>query len=210
MPERDFYMRSARLVAPELLGKLLVHETSEGAAAGIIVETEAYEGPLDDGAHSFANRRTARTAIQYGRGGYAYVFGIYGMHWCFNAVTNAEDRPEVVLVRALEPVSGIELMRSRRGVTAVEKLCRGPGNLCAALGISKAQYGLDLCASQLRVEDYMAIPAGDIALSPRVNIDYAEKCRDYLWRFYIKDSPFVSKTAKRYAAAGTLNDIPRP
>ena len=111
---RAFYLRSALQAAPELLGKLLCHETTEGLTAGRIVEVEAYVGPEDDGAHSYGGRRTERTAIQYGEGGYAYVFGIYGMHWCFNAVTAAPGKPEVVLVRALEPVLGLELMEKRR------------------------------------------------------------------------------------------------
>lgn len=199
-------MRPANQAAPMLLGKLLVHESGEGLAAGMIVETEAYEGPMDDGAHSFGGRRTERTAIQYGVGGFAYIFGIYGMHWCFNAVTNGENKPEVVLVRALEPVQGIELMKKRRVTDKLSELCSGPGKLCAALGITKAQYGLDLCESRLYIADFEDIPPEKIALSPRVNIDYAENCRDHLWRFYIKASPFVSKTARRYAAHCTLSE----
>lgn len=201
---REFYLRPAGQVAPELLGKLLVHETAEGIAAGMIVETEAYIGPDDDGAHSFGGRRTERTRIQYGEGGFAYVFGIYGMHWCFNAVTNRENKPEVVLIRALEPVQGIGLMKKRRGTDKPESLCSGPGKLCAALGISKAQYGLDLCAGPLYISEYRDIPAEEILLSPRVNIDYAETCRDKLWRYYIKDNCCVSKVPKRYEAKTTL------
>lgn len=207
MLNREFYLRPAVQAAPELLGKLLVHETAEGLAAGMIVETEAYAGPYDDGAHSFGGRRTERTRIQYGEGGYAYVFGIYGMHWCFNAVTNIEDAPEVVLIRALEPVEGIELMRGRRGVEKREELCSGPGKLCAALGITKAQYGLDLCRKPLYITRYKDVPAEDIMLSPRVNIDYAEKCRDNLWRYYIRGNSCVSKAPKRYAAVKTLEEL---
>ena len=207
MLSRDFYMRPALRTAPELLGKLLVHETAEGLTAGMITEVEAYVGPRDDGAHSFGGRRTERTAVQYGPGGYAYVFGIYGMHWCFNVVTAPEDRPEVVLVRALEPVKGIELMRKRRGKDDLKQLCSGPGKLCQALGISKAQYGLDLCAGPLYIEDYQSIPPEQIALSPRVNIDYAEKYKDRLWRFYIRESRFVSRVPGRFAARAALADF---
>ena len=204
MLDREFYQRPAVQVAPELLGKLLVHETAEGTAAGMIVEAEAYAGPDDDGAHSFGGRRTERTRIQYGEGGFAYVFGIYGMHWCFNAVTNGRDKPEVVLIRALEPVQGIELMKKRRQTEKTEALCSGPGKLCAALGISRAQYGLDLCSHPLYISEYRDIPAEEILLSPRINIDYAENYRDKLWRCYIKSNRCVSKTARRYEAKATL------
>ena len=95
--KREFYLRDANIVAPELLGKLLVHETEEGIASGMIVEVESYLGPDDKGAHSYGNRKSERTKIQYGMGGYAYIFSIYGMHYCFNAVTNVKMKPEVIL-----------------------------------------------------------------------------------------------------------------
>ena len=201
---RSFYLRSALEVAPELLGKLLCHETPDGMTAGRIVEVEAYVGPEDDGAHSYGGRLTDRTRIQYGEGGYTYVFGIYGMHWCFNAVTAEAGKPEVVLVRALEPVQGLDLMRRRRKSDAPLQLCSGPGKLCQALGITKAQYGLDLCGSELYIAEDQSIPAARIALSPRVNIDYAVNCRDRLWRYFIADNAFVSKVPKRFTARGTL------
>ncbi len=207
MLTRDFYLRGVLEAAPELLGKLLVHETEEGLAAGMITEVEAYAGPDDDGAHSFGMRRTARTEVQYGPGGYAYVFGLYGMHWCFNAVFGPEGRPEAALVRALEPVEGVELMRRRRGRDELTLLCSGPGKLCQALGIGREQYGADLCSGPLYIEEYRSVPAGLIALSPRVNIDYAEKCRDKLWRFYIEGSQYVSKVPGRFAARAVLSDF---
>ncbi len=196
--KRDFYTRSADIVARELLGKLLVHRTAEGLTSGMIVEAEAYLGPDDDGAHSYGGRRTERTAIQYGPGGYAYVFSIYGMHFCFNAVCAAEGKPEVVLIRALEPVDGISLMEQRRKTQKRIELCNGPGKLCAALGITKGQYGLDLCGDELYIADYRQIAADKVRTSPRINIDYAEKYRDYPWRYYIDESPYVSKVPKRY------------
>ena len=201
---RSFYLRGAVQTAPELLGKLLCHETAQGLTAGRIVEVEAYVGPEDDGAHSYGGRITERTRIQYGEGGRAYVFGIYGMHWCFNAVTAAPGKPEVVLVRALEPVLGLELMSERRGTADPLRLCSGPGKLCQALDITKAQYGLDLCGQELYIADDQNIPASRIALSPRVNIDYAQACRDRLWRFFIADSNYVSKVPRRFAAQGRL------
>lgn len=195
---RDFYLRSADIVAPALLGKLLVHRTAEGLTAGMIVEAEAYLGPEDDGAHSYGGRRTERTAIQYGPGGYSYVFSIYGMHFCFNAVCEREGKPEVVLIRALEPVEGLTLMEQRRKGQDRIGLCNGPGKLCAALGITKEQYGLDLCGDELYIAEYRPIPQEKVLTSPRINIDYAEKYRDYPWRYYIGDNPYVSKVPKRY------------
>lgn len=207
MLNRDFYLRDVALVAPELLGKLLVHKTREGVASGIIVEVEAYSGAIDKGAHSYPNKRTPRTEIQFGEGGYAYVYSIYGMHCCFNVVTNKTNIPEVVLVRALEPVDGIDLMMSRRNTQNTFELCNGPGKLCSALGISKANYGDDLCGGRLFIEERMAVPRNEIAVSPRVNIDYAGEDAKLLWRYFIKDSKFVSKVPKKYAARATLEDI---
>ena len=204
---RAFYERPALQAAPAMLGKLLCHRTAEGLCAGRIVEVEAYVGPEDDGAHSFGGRRTARTEIQFGPGGYAYVFGVYGMHCCFNAVTGGPEQPEVVLVRALEPVEGLALMARRRGTDDSRQLCSGPGKLCRALGIGKAQYGLDLCGEELFLAEGEALAPEQIALSPRVNIDYAEQYRDRLWRFSVKDSPYVSHVPKRFAPVCTLADL---
>lgn len=201
---RDFYQREAVELAPALLGKLLVHETERGLTAGMIIETEAYAGPEDDAAHSYGGRITARTAVQYGPGGFAYVFGIYGMHYCFNVVCGPEGKPEVVLVRALEPVWGLELMRQRRKTDKAELLCAGPGRLCQALDVTKAQYGADLCAGPLYILPYQDVPPERVALSPRVNIDYAPLYRDRLWRFFIAGNRYVSRVPKRYAQAAGL------
>jgi len=198
MLSRAFYLRDATAVAPELLGKLLVHKSPEGLCSGMIVEVEAYRGSCDKGAHSYQNKRTPRTEIQFGPGGYAYVFGIYGLHYCFNVVTNRPMEPDVVLIRALEPVQGIELMQQRRGRTELRELCNGPGKLCQALDIKDAQYGCDLCGEELYLLPFRMPDAEEIMVSPRINIDYAEECKDYLWRYYIKDNPYVSKTAMKY------------
>lgn len=199
---RTFYLRDANTVAPELLGKLLVHRSAEGLTSGIIVEVEAYLGGQDKGSHSYLNRRTARTKVQFGLGGYAYVYSIYGMYTCLNIVTNLCDKPEVVLLRALQPVDGIEQMRKRRGNPEHDvDLCNGPGKLCQAMGITKAQYGCDLCGSELYLSSASpmhTIPVENIMVSPRIHIDYAEECRDYLWRYFIQDNTYVSKVAKRY------------
>ena len=203
----EFFLEPTLKVASQLLGKLLLHETPEGTAAGMIVETEAYIGPSDDGAHSYGGRRTDRTEIQFGPGGFAYVFPIYGMYNCFNAVCAPEEKPEVVLIRALEPVSGIELMKKRRGRDNPEDLCSGPGKLCDALKITREEYGLSLCESSLRIENYREFENSEILVSPRINIDYAEKCRDYPWRFFVKDNPCVSKVNKRFKPVGNLQEL---
>ena len=205
--EREFYLQPTLKIASELLGKLIVHETDEGMCAGMIVETEANIGPDDDGAHSYGGRRTERTEIQYGIGGHAYVFPIYGMYNCFNVVTGPENKPEVVLVRALEPVSGIEIMKARRGKDRPEDLCSGPGKLCDALKITRAEYGLDLCRSNLRIENYRSFEDSEISVSPRINIDYAEKCRDYPWRFFVSGNKNVSRVNRRFKTVGTLKEL---
>ena len=202
-----FFSGSAAEAAPLLLGKLLCHETREGLAAGMIVEAEAYCGPEDDAAHSFGGRRTARTEAMFGPPGRAYVFSLYGMHRCFNVVTGPEGCPQAVLIRALEPVEGLALMAARRGTDDPLRLCSGPGKLCQALAIGKDQYGLDLFGSELYLAEYRDFPPEEILVSPRVNVDYALGYRDRLWRFFLKDSPFVSRVPRRYAAGGTLAEL---
>lgn len=196
--EREFYQRDANETAQDLLGKLLVHKTAEGITGGVIVEVESYIGPDDKGSHAYLNKRTERTEIQYGPGGFAYVYSIYGMHYCFNVVTNRTEKPEVVLIRALEPIMGIELMQKRRKTENIRNLCNGPGKLCQAMTITKEQYGYDLCSSELYIESYLNEQEIQIMRSPRINIDYAEECKDYLWRYFIKDNPYVSKVAGKY------------
>lgn len=189
---KDFYQRTALDVAPELLGFVLVHETKEGITKGIIVEVEAYLGPIDAAAHSYKSPRSTRTEIQYGEGGYAYIYLIYGMHYCMNVVANSMDIPEVVLIRALEPVEGIELMKERRGTDKFDNLCSGPGKLCSAMGINKSNYGMDLCGNQLYLEYPKNQETVEIVASKRINIDYSGEAKDYLWRYTVKGNKFVS------------------
>ena len=134
---REFYERDTLLVARELLGKHLVRNTPEGMTIGKIVETEAYIGPDDAAAHTFRSLRSKRTEVAFGPGGFAYVYLIYGMYHCFNIVANVAEKPEVVLIRALEPVDGLELMMKRRKTDKIKNLCSGPGKLCVAMDITK-------------------------------------------------------------------------
>ncbi len=204
---RVFYQRGAGELAPLLLGKLLCRETPQGLSAGMIVETEAYCGPEDDAAHSFGGRRTPRTEAMFGPPGCAYIFRIYGMHCCFNVVAGREGQPQAVLIRALEPVEGLALMEKRRGTRDALQLCSGPGKLCQALEIGMGQYGLDLCGNELYLLDYRSFSPAEICLSPRINVDYAQVCRDTPWRFFLKDNPHVSRVPRRYAPLGTLAEL---
>lgn len=193
---RDFYERDTLTVAEEILGKTLVHVTPEGVAKGRIVEVEAYIGPKDKAAHSYRGR-TKRTEIQYGEGGFAYVYLIYGMYICMNIVTNHRDLPEVLLLRALEPLEGIDLMKQRRKTEQIKMLCNGPGRLSQAMGITMENYGEDLCGDSLFLESGTAVKKEQILRTKRINIDYAGEAKDYLWRFHLKDCPYVSGGNKR-------------
>ncbi|MBN6187189.1 DNA-3-methyladenine glycosylase [Aneurinibacillus sp. BA2021] len=198
---RDFYRRDTLTVARELLGKHLVHMVEGVPRAGKIVETEAYIGPEDKGAHTYNGRRTQRNEVMYGPPGYAYVYLIYGMYNCVNVVTNEVEKPEAVLIRALEPVQGLTDMAEARfgrseSLTSRERisLSNGPGKLCQALGITRAHNGFDLCGNELFITEPSAAEEGiEIVETTRINIDYAEEAALYPWRFYIKDNPFVSR-----------------
>ena len=192
---RSFYLRGAVETARALLGKVLVHRTAEGAAAGIVVETEAYAGPADAACHAFgipAARPGHRTEVMFRAGGYAYVYLIYGMYHCFNVVAGPEGFPEAVLIRALEPLSGVELMERHRGTRDARRLCSGPGKLCQALRISREQNGTDLTGEKLFLTEGESIPDARVAATPRINVDYAGEAAGYPYRFAVKDSPFVS------------------
>jgi len=188
---RSFYDRPTLTVVEALLGKVLVHRTPEGTAAGMIVEAEAYIGEDDPACHA-APGPTVRNAPLYGRPGCAYVYLNYGIHHLVNAVTEAEGRPAAVLIRALHPIDGVALMRRRReaGNGGVEDagLCRGPGNLTRALGITLAQNELDLVSSRLVIED-RGYPAGAVAWGPRIGIRVG---MDRPWRCWITGHPSVS------------------
>ena len=190
----SFFRKDTVELARKLLGMLLVHRTIAGVAAGMIVETEAYVGAIDKACHAWQNR-SERTEVMYHDGGYAYVYLIYGMHHCFNVVTGPKGEGNAVLIRALEPVIGLELMQQRRNTKTVQHLCSGPGKVCQALGITKNEYGLDLCAadSPLRLIRYRYIPDAQIVATPRINVAYAEEAAAWPWRFYVKDNLYISK-----------------
>jgi DNA-3-methyladenine glycosylase len=194
---RAFYARAETLaVARELLGKRLVVPARDGArVSGRIVEVEAYLGAEDKAAHSHGWRRTARTETMYAKGGTAYVFFVYGMHHQFNVVTGPEGLPTAVLVRAVEPEEGIEIMRERRAVSKERELTSGPGKLCKALAIDRSFDGEDMTKStRVWLEDAGAGPRPEeIAAGPRIGIAYAEEYALKPWRFWIKGNVFVSR-----------------
>jgi DNA-3-methyladenine glycosylase len=188
---REFYAQPVLTVARQCIGKILVHRTPEGEAAGRIVEAEAYRGPLDLAAHS-SRGLTKRTTAMYGPAGHAYVYFLYGVCWAMNIVVAAEGKPHAVLVRALEPVRGIELMAQRRGKPASSReLTNGPGKLTEALAITGADYGRDLCGEELFLEEG-ADARGRIGRSARINVDYAGEWAALPWRFYEKGNRYVS------------------
>jgi DNA-3-methyladenine glycosylase len=194
---RAFYTRADTLrVARDLLGKLLVVPAAEDGrrVSGLIVETEAYMAPEDRASHAYGNRRTARTEMMFAGGGRVYVFFVYGMHHQFNVVTGVAGSPHAVLVRAVEPVEGIELMRARREVDDDRQLTSGPGKLCKALGIDRSFNGEDLLGRRVWIEDVgRDVPAGEIAAGPRVGIDYAGEFAEKPWRFWVGGNRFVSR-----------------
>ena len=193
---REFYLRADTLeIARDLLGKLLVVPSATGEkVAGMIVETEAYLGALDKAAHSYGNRRTKRTETMFAIGGTAYIFFVYGMYFQFNAVVGEVDSPHAILIRAVEPVAGVEIMRARRGRAMKDKnLTSGPGKLCIALGIDKSFDKTDLLGERVWVEDFKTFSEAEIASGKRIGIDYAEEFAEKPWRFWIKENLFVSK-----------------
>lgn len=189
---QEFFMDDALTLSKKLLGKVLVHETPEGVTKCRIVETEAYMGILDKGSHAYNGKITPRTAALYEQGGIAYVYIIYGMYHCMNVVANKKDLAQGVLIRALEPLVGIELMKERRKMDKLKNLCNGPGKLCIAMDITKKENGASLITSPLYLEEPEKEEPFEIVSAKRINIDYAEEAKDFLWRFYIKDNPNVS------------------
>ncbi|MDB4905828.1 MAG: 3-methyladenine glycosylase [Gemmatimonadetes bacterium] len=192
---RSFYDRETELVARELLGAVLECHASDGVVSGRIVETEAYIGAHDPACHAAAGL-TARTAPLYGPPGLAYVYLIYGMHWCFNAVTREEGHGSAVLVRALEPLEGIDVMWRRRArARRLQDLTNGPAKLCAALGITGAQNLCRLDRPPLIIRPGAEVPDANVAITPRIGITRAA---DWPLRWIVTDSDFTSRTPPHF------------
>jgi len=190
-----FYEQSALSVAKELLGKHLVRKIGRHRIITKIVETEAYCGPEDKACHAFDNRRTSRTETMFMPGGHAYIYLIYGLNHCLNIVTEKSDVPHAVLIRAVEPVEGLDLIKKNRPlIKNIYDFTNGPGKLTKALNIDMNLNGYDIIkGTELYIENNPEISEISIVKTKRVNIDYAGEFKDKPWRFYIKDNPFVSK-----------------
>ena len=197
---REFYARETLQVAKELLGKILVHEVNGVKLSGRIVETEAYIGSIDKACHAYGGKKTPRLETLYGMPGIAYVYFIYGMYHCFNVITKEEGSPEGVLIRAIEPINGIEVMAKLRfkkeynelSKTQFKNLTSGPSKLCIAMNINKENDKQDLCTSKLYIEQAVESEKVEINEAKRIGIDYAEEAKDFLWRFYIANNIWVS------------------
>lgn len=210
----DFYGRSTVKVAKELLGKYLIHEVDNKILCGKIIETEAYTGTSDKAAHVYGGKKTERVQAMYGQEGTAYIYTIYGMYHCLNAITERVGEPQGVLIRALEPLIGLDKISLNRfgklyrdlNKKEIINLTSGPSKLCIAMDIKKSLNNTLLFDNEMyivekdneltklfeRNED----SCGKIIESKRIGIEYAEEARDYLYRFYYNDSPFVSKKDK--------------
>jgi DNA-3-methyladenine glycosylase len=204
--KREFYLRDDTVqIARDLLGKLIVVPDEAGnRISGMIVETEAYLGVADRAAHSYGGRRTARNEVMYGLGGHVYVFFVYGMYYQFNVVTGPPDHPHAILIRAVEPIEGIEIMRERRGPTKDRNLTSGPGKLCIALGIDRTLNGEGLRGRRVWLEDYRTFNASEVLVGKRIGIDYAGEDAEKPWRFWVQDNAFVSKVQKPARSEGVI------
>ncbi|MFS0862526.1 DNA-3-methyladenine glycosylase [Fredinandcohnia sp. 179-A 10B2 NHS] len=187
---QSFFTQPTLELAKSLLGCKLVKQTKGGITAGYIVETEAYKGPEDRAAHSFENRRTKRTEVMFGEAGFVYTYQMH-THCLVNVVSGEMEKPEAILIRAVEPCEGIELMYERRGQMEEKNLTNGPGKLTKALGINMEDYGRPFFKPPI----YIAagyVPE-HISIGPRIGIDNSGEAKDYPWRFWITGNRFVSR-----------------
>ncbi len=193
--DHSFYDRkNVVLIAKELLGKILVTQFDGIRTSGRIVETEAYHGVTDRASHAFGGRRTNRTEHIYGGPGTVYVYIVYGLHYLFNVVTNKKDTPHAILIRALEPMEGINYMLKRVGKPIPDyTLTKGPGNLARAMGISKMHTGGNLFSEEIFIEDDgLRYKKDRIVITHRIGVDYAGTDAQLPYRFLVKDNPYVS------------------
>lgn len=196
----DFYNRKTLKVAHDLLGKYIVRETHGHRLVGKIVEVEAYIGSIDKGAHSYKYKKTPRTEVMFGPPGHAYIYLIYGMYYCLNVVTEKEGEPCAVLIRGVEPVDGVDHMaflryqKPLKDITKAQEisLTNGPGKICKAFNITKEQNRHPLWKDDFFIANGVIVGDSQIIKSKRINIDYAEEAKDFLWRYSIKNNPYVS------------------
>ena len=191
----SFYSRKdVAKIAKELLGKILITKFDSIITSGRIVETEAYAGIVDRASHAYGNRRTKRTEVMFADGGKSYVYLCYGIHYLFNIVTNKKEIPHAILIRALEPLQGIEAMLERTGKKIPYfSLTKGPGNVSKALGISTHHTGRDLSGDEIYIaDDGFKLSKEDILSTPRIGVDYAGEDAELLYRFILRENKYVS------------------
>ncbi|MUV38311.1 DNA-3-methyladenine glycosylase II [Lentibacillus sp. JNUCC-1] len=186
----EFYQQPTLELARSLVGHILVKDTEEGLTAGVIVETEAYLGEHDQAAHSFGKRRTKRTEIMFSEPGHVYTYTMH-THCLINVVAAEPGNPQAILIRAVEPVYGIELMQARRPVDKMKNLTNGPGKLTKAMGIEMSDYGRTFFQPPLIIAEGASVE--NIATGPRIGIDNSGPAKDYPYRFWIKDNPYRSR-----------------
>lgn len=197
----DFYQNSnVTEIAIQLLGKQIFTLINGQITGGVIVETEAYNGVTDKASHAYGGRFTERTKTMYKEGGTSYVYLCYGIHYLFNVVTGSVNSPQVVLIRAIEPAIGLEVMEQRRGMSfSQSKVCSGPGALSKALGITKDLNDKDLLGNEVWIEDTgFDVNSCDVLATNRIGVDYAEEDALLPWRFYIRGNKYVSRTKKLF------------
>lgn len=195
LPEGFYRSKEVVAIARNLLGKYLFTNINGETSGGFVVETEAYQGVTDKASHAFGNRLTNRTKTMYQAGGVAYVYLCYGIHEMLNVVTSAEGEPHAVLIRAINPTEGLDLMLERRKMISLKNnLTAGPGSVAKALGISRKMNGLSFLSEDIWMEDRgLTFSEDQIAAVPRVGVAYAKEDALLPYRFYVKGNPFVSK-----------------
>jgi DNA-3-methyladenine glycosylase len=198
LPDSYYHGNDVVKISRDLLGKYLFTHIDGALTGGYIVETEAYNGIIDRASHSYGNRLTPRTKTMYMQGGIAYVYLCYGIHEMFNVVTSVEGTPHAILIRAIQPTEGLDIIQFRRNMSVIKPtITSGPGSVAQALGISRRINAISLQSDTLWIEDRgMTIPDTDIAAVPRVGVAYAKEDALLPYRFYVKGNPYVSKPNK--------------
>ena len=198
LPASFYQRKDVLLVAKELIGKVMVTNWNGAVTAGRIVECEAYDGIVDKASHAFGGRRTARNETMFAEAGVAYVYICYGIHHLFNVITNEKNVPHAILIRALDPVSGVKTMMKRRKKKQMDySITKGPGSLSVAMGINARHDNFSLQSNQLYIaDDGYVIKNKNIAASPRIGVDSSGVAANYPYRFFLKGNPFVSGKPK--------------
>lgn len=199
---RNFYLQNDAVdAAKKLIGKEIFTRINGETTSGIITETEAYLGEIDKACHAYGGKKTDRTEILFEKGGKAYVYLVYGLHYLLNATIGEKENPQCVLIRSIFPTKGIDIMKWRRygsdeNKDEITKLTNGPAKLTQALGIDKKLYGQSLLSRKIWIEERLQIPENDIVSSPRVGIDYAEEFKGKEWRFVVEDNKIEEMIGK--------------